>query len=101
MIVGQVDPGPRSSAVVKRDRPAMSLSRLGQLLVFRDALGSKLLFPFGGAYANRDRYPTGPIDHTRQFVGVKLSSWPHAPRRPDAHRYAEPHVRTRRRAELA
>ncbi|MEY9101458.1 hypothetical protein ABIA24_004431 [Sinorhizobium fredii] len=35
----------------------MLLSRLGELLVFGDALGFKLPFRLGGRYANRGRYP--------------------------------------------
>lgn len=52
--VGPVDPGPQSSAVVKREGRSrgrnvtgprlMLLSRLGELLVFSDALAFRLLF---------------------------------------------------------
>ncbi len=51
--VGPVDPGPKSSAVVKREGRSrgknvtgprlMLLSRLGELLVFSDALAFRLL----------------------------------------------------------
>ena len=37
----------------------MLLSRLGELLVFGDALGLKLLFRLGGGYTKRGGYPAG------------------------------------------
>ncbi|MDW9701814.1 hypothetical protein GOC40_32035 [Sinorhizobium meliloti] len=48
----------------------MSLSRLGELPVFRDALGFKLLLRLGGGYAHRGRYPA-----TRQSAIVTASDF--------------------------
>lgn len=54
----------------------MSLSRLGELPVFRDALGFKLLLRLGGGYAHRGRYPAtrrSAIVTASDFVAAALT----------------------------